>query len=421
MATGERGEGMSTTEKRAPSTTFARITAHPGATSYYVILGTALILLTLGLTMVLSASTITSIQDDATPFSNIKRQLGYALIAVPAGFLISRTSVARLRRVAGVVFWFTVFLSTLVITPLGLGKGGNTAWILIPVINRAIQPSEFLKVGMILFLAHLLVTRAGSYRTRHDWLPVMAVWFGTLAVVMLGHDLGTTTVVALIALVMVLYGKLPRPLVRVGVLFQLAGAAFLVFQSDSRRERVLSFITGSQQSAALHETSAYQPRHGFWALGTGGIFGVGPGASREKWAYLPEAHNDYIFAIIGEELGLVGTSMVVLLFGLLAWAIFRLATTLQDFYARLLCIGVGVWVTGQALLNIYVVLGLAPVIGVPLPLISAGGSSLIATACAIGVVLACARQEPGARVALAQSTSALRRSSSVIAARWRRK
>ncbi|MDO5727522.1 MAG: FtsW/RodA/SpoVE family cell cycle protein, partial [Bowdeniella nasicola] len=168
---------------------------------------------------------------------------------------------------------------------------------------------------------------------------------------------------------------------------------------------------------ALAEFYDYQPRHGYWALGTGGLVGVGLGASREKWAYLPEAHNDYIFAIIGEELGLLGTLAILGLYALLAWAIFRLRTQLTDRYQQLVVTGLGVWIIGQALVNIYVVLGMMAVVGVPLPLISAGGSSLVATCCAIGILLSCARSEPGAQSATLQSPAAVRRSHTVITRR----
>jgi cell division protein FtsW len=152
--------------------------------------------------------------------------------------------------------------------------------------------------------------------------------------------------------------------------------------------------------------AAYQVTQGQMALGTGGLLGVGVGGSREKWGSLPEAHTDFIFSVIGEELGLIGTVTIVLLFAILAFAIFRLSRTTEDRFVRFAAAGVGCWIIGQATLNIGAVLGLLPITGVPLPLVSYGGSSLIPTLGAIGMLLACARNEPAARTALRRRSTA---------------
>jgi cell division protein FtsW len=158
----------------------------------------------------------------------------------------------------------------------------------------------------------------------------------------------------------------------------------------------------------------YQTKHGMQALATGGWAGLGLGQSREKWSYLPEAHNDFIFAIIGEELGLIGTLLVLALFGVLAFAMFRVIARHRDPFAQIVTGGVAAWIIGQALVNMGVVVGLLPVIGVPLPLVSAGGSALITTLVALGVVVSFARTEPGAAEALAARPSVVRRSLAVI-------
>ena len=160
--------------------------------------------------------------------------------------------------------------------------------------------------------------------------------------------------------------------------------------------------------------AGFQTRHGLWGLGTGGLSGVGLGASREKWSYLPEAHNDFIFAIIGEELGLLGTLLVLALFGGLALGMFRIVRRHTDPFVQIATAAVATWILAQALVNIGVVIGLLPVIGVPLPLVSAGGSAMISTLIAIGVLLAFARSEPGAAQALATRRGVVRRSLAVV-------
>jgi cell division protein FtsW len=186
--------------------------------------------------------------------------------------------------------------------------------------------------------------------------------------------------------------------------------AVLAIGSDNRTKRIMDFFSGDCDVTA----GCYQTKHGLQALATGGWAGLGLGQSREKWSYLPEAHNDFIFAIIGEELGLIGTLLVLVLIGVLAFAMIRVIARHTDPFAQIVTGGVTAWIVGQALVNMGVVIGLLPVIGVPLPLVSAGGSALITTLVAIGVVISFARTEPGAAEALAARPSVVRRSLAVI-------
>ena len=162
------------------------------------------------------------------------------------------------------------------------------------------------------------------------------------------------------------------------------------------------------------QSSCYQTLHGGYGLASGGWGGLGLGESREKWSYLPAAHNDFIFAILGEELGLIGTLLVLALFGLLAFAMIRIIRRHPDPFVQITTGAILCWIIGQALVNIAVVIGLAPVIGVPLPLVSAGGSALVMTMAALGVLIAFARSEPGAAEALAARPSVVRRSLAVV-------
>ncbi|WP_244671542.1 FtsW/RodA/SpoVE family cell cycle protein, partial [Actinomyces succiniciruminis] len=165
----------------------------------------------------------------------------------------------------------------------------------------------------------------------------------------------------------------------------------------------------------------YQPLHGRYALGTGGWWGVGPGSSRQKWGYLTQADSDYIFAVLGEEFGLVGTLLVILLFAVVGWCCLRIIRRSDSLYAAVVVGGIMTWIVGQALINMSVVVGLLPVLGVPLPLISAGGSALVSVLFAVGVLLAFARNEPGAPEALRSRSGAVRRTLAVIAPRRRKR
>jgi cell division protein FtsW len=202
--------------------------------------------------------------------------------------------------------------------------------------------------------------------------------------------------------------------------FALAGAAgaavaaWLVTSSSNRMTRIDSWLSGTCED---YWGACWQSRHGEWALASGGWWGVGLGASREKWAWLPEAHNDFIYAIIGEELGLPGTVLVVLLLAALGVAFARVVRRHDDVFVKIATAGVMSWVLFQAMINIGVVLGLLPVIGVPLPLVSSGGSALVSTLVGIGMVLSFARSEPGAREALAARAGAVRRSLAVVSRR----
>src|SRR5699024_1694037 len=182
----------------------------------------------------------------------------------------------------------------------------------------------------------------------------------------------------------------------------------------NRLQRVVASLTGHEDASADDLLGTHwQSSHGEYALASGGFFGVGLRASREKWSWLPEAHTDFIFAIIGEELGLAGTLLVIALFVALAWGLLRVSLRARDPLMRVTTMAVFMWIIGQAAVNISVVVKVLPVIGVPLPFVSYGGSALVANLLAAGVVLAFARQEPGAKEALRPRRR--RRSLSILA------
>lgn len=385
--------------------------------SFAVILASSAMLLIIGIAMVTSASSISSYRNYTTPFFDAKRQIMFAVIGIIGGAIFAYMPVKRLQKFTPILFVAALAFGALVFTPLAAEKGGNAAWVRIPFTSQYVQPSEFLKIAVVLYLALLLSYHAKRLTDSRVLATLAAVCASSVVVVMGGHDLGTALILGAIIYVMLWQGGLPKSLLIAMALLAVAYVGYEVISNPTRLQRILAFLPGYELDPSLKELYEYQPRHGYWALGTGGLVGVGLGASREKWAYLPEAHNDYIFAIIGEELGLIGTLAVLGLYALLAWAIFRLRTQLSDRYLQLIATGLGVWIIGQALVNIYVVLGMMAVVGVPLPLISAGGSSLIATCAAIGILLSCARTEPGAQIATTQSPKVLRRSQTVITRR----
>jgi cell division protein FtsW len=231
---------------------------------------------------------------------------------------------------------------------------------------------------------------------------------------MAGRDLGTAIIVFLLFMGALLVSDLPILASLGTAVAGAAGVGLFVVTSANRLQRVVASLTGHEDASADDLLGTHwQSSHGEYALASGGFFGVGLGASREKWSWLPEAHNDFIFAIIGEELGLAGTLLVIALFVLLGWGLLRVALRAEDPLMRITTMAVFMWIIGQAAVNIAVVVKLLPVIGVPLPYVSYGGSALVANLMAAGVVLAFARQEPGAREALRRRRR--RRSLSVLA------
>jgi cell division protein FtsW len=355
--------------------------------SFILLAGTTLFLVVFGLVMVLSSSSVESFVDNRNPFSAFFTQGGAAVLGVPAMLILSRARPLFWRRITIPVLVLAVILQLLVFTPLGYGYGGNTNWLNLGVVS--IQPSEATKFALVLWLGQVVSLRHeqlndGKLLMRYI-VPIAGVLIG---LVLLGRDLGTVIVMASIV-----FGALFFAGVRLRFLALGAGVvavlAFLASRlSSSRVDRINAWLSGCQTD---YLDTCWQIKHGTWALAAGGIFGVGLGNSKAKWSWLPEADNDFIFAVIGEELGLLGALVVLLLFVVLAFAFIRILNHAPDRFSRTVTSAIMVWVLVQAFVNIAVILGVLPVLGVPLPLISSGGSSLITTLAAIGVVLSIAR------------------------------
>ncbi len=370
---------------------------HRPLASYYLVLGSALLLVALGLVMVLSASSVQSYSSSGSSFTIFQKQAMWAALGLPALWLGSRLPVSVYRWVGYPLLVVSLVLLVAVLVP-GVGHSVNyaTRWIDFGPIQ--IQPSEPAKLALALWGADLLSRKSRLLdRWRHLLVPLVPVTMVFAALVMKEPDLGTTLVLLMVALALLWVVGAPARLFVVVIGGAVSAACALIAMAPYRMARITGFLN---PFADAHNTG-YQAVQGLYALASGGWFGVGLGASRQKWDYLPNQYTDYIFAIIGEELGLIGTLVVLLLFGMLGYAGIRIARRTRDPFARLAAAGVTAWLLGQATVNIGAVVGLLPITGIPLPMVSFGGSALLPTLFAVGMLMSFARSEPGAAAALA--------------------
>jgi len=387
----ETAETTTTTPGTTARITLGRVFKAESA-NYLLLLGTTLFLVIFGLVMVLSSSSVDSYLENAGFFGGLLRQAVFALIGLPIMLLVSRLPSKFWQRVAWPALLVSCLLQCLVVfTPMGVTVAGNTNWL--SLAGFQFQPSEVIKVALVIWLGVILAKKEDKLDDwRHVLIPVFGVGGGAVLLVLIGGDLGTVMIMAGI-----LFGALFFAGVRLRMLALPLGAGAVIavlvaISSSNRMTRIMSFMgTGCDELQGAISAACWQPLHGTWALANGGILGVGLGNSKAKWSWLPAADNDYIFAIIGEELGLIGAIVVLCMFILLAFAFLRIMRGSSHLQVKVSTAAVLVWIIGQALVNIGVVLGVFPVLGVPLPLISAGGTALVTTLLAIGVVLSFAR------------------------------
>jgi len=368
-------------------------------TSYYLVLGITVLLLVLGLVMVQSTASVVDLTAGLSPYSDFKKQLLGAAVGLPLMWVAARSSPRLFRALAYPLLAVSVVgLCLTLIHGVGVSQNGAARWIAIG--GQQVQPSEIAKLALAVWGADLLARkeRLGQLADwRHMLVPLMPGTGVLCLLVMTGDDLGTTFILLIIFLALLWVIGTPGR-VFAGLLILMALAMLLMIVSAKYRfERMVGYL--DQQSNA--SGANWQGTHGRYAVGEGGIFGVGLGNGREKWGYVPESTSDFIFAIIGEELGLVGTLCVTALYGGLAFAGLRIARRVPDMFCRLGATAVTAWVVMQAVVNIGAVISVLPITGVPLPLVSAGLSSLLVTLTGLGMLMAFARLEPGAREALA--------------------
>lgn len=360
--------------------------------SYYLLLGSTAALTVLGLVMVLSASSIHSLETSGSSFAIVLRQFFFLILAIPLGFVASRLPLTRWRSVAKYsLLGSAVILMVIQIPSVGHTVNGNRNWI--GVGPMVIQPSEFAKFFMILWAGYMLSRRERNTGAQTNVIALLVPSFvAIMLLIMLGSDLGSTAVFAAILVGLLFVSGIPLRHIGFTSIVGLTFVAIMIVTVPNRMSRLLVVL--HPFSPEYYKFTGWQPAHSIMGLASGGFFGVGLGASRQKWGNLAEAHTDFIFSVIGEELGLFGTLGVLLLLAALIFSIFRIAIRAGDPMVRYTCAGIGCWIAVQTVLNIGSATSVLPVVGVTLPLLSYGGSSLLATFLALGFVLGAALRDP---------------------------
>jgi cell division protein FtsW len=369
-----------------------RLTHLPTAPTIAVLVG---VLCVFGLIMVGSASPVISLGLYGSPWAILIRQALWMGVGACALAVCARVDYRMWRKIRAPLVVVTMGLLVVVLVPhLGVSSGGSSRWIGFGLIQ--LQPSELMKLALAVFAADLLTRRADpATDPKMIIVPVLAVLGISGILILKQPDMGTALVLSCIAFGVLFMGGVPMaPIMK--VLGAFAALALVIGLADPyRRDRILSFLNpGANKSG-----TGYQVWQSLIGLGSGHLFGLGLGGGREKWGTLPNAHTDFIFSVVGEELGLIGAVVLLGLFFALAWFGLRAATRAPDRFGSLLAVGITTWITSQAVINIGAVIGVLPVTGIPLPFISFGGSSLIITMAAVGILLNIAAQERAAPVA----------------------
>ena len=367
--------------------------AHPQA-SFYLVLVPAVLLLALGMMMVLSASSVYGFVQFGDAYYFVKRQVVFLALGGLAAAILARRSPQHLKALGWVLVVAAVGLQLLTFTPLGFTKNGNTNWVQFGTSFFRVQPSELAKMAIVVWGADIFARKNKLLSDpRHLLVPFVPVSAILIGLVVMQADLGTGMIMGALVLAVLWYVGASWKLLA-GIVGGVAVTlGLLVVTSTYRMNRILGFFNQDFDPLGVN----HQPIRAIFALASGGWWGLGLGASRQKWGGLVESHTDYVLAVIGEELGLVGTLLVLVLFLILGYAGFRIAMRSDIRFCRYTAAGITSWFMIQALVNIAVVLRMVPVLGVPLPLVSYGGSSLLVNLMGLGVLLACARQEPAYR------------------------
>ncbi|WP_228539798.1 putative lipid II flippase FtsW [Nocardia sp. XZ_19_385] len=364
--------------------------------SFHLVVTIATLLTVLGLVMVLSASSVEAYANDRSAYGLFIQQAMFASIGCGLFYLALRLPLKRLRQWSFPMFALSVLALALVLVPgIGSEVQGARRWFVLGPIS--IQPSEIVKVTLVVWGAHLLASRRSERAGLKDILvPLVPAGLLVCLLVVLQPNLSTTIALGVVLAALLWFGGLP---VRLFITIAISGviaAGVLAVSAGYRSDRVRSFFNPGADPLGAN----YQARQAQYSLADGGIWGRGLGQSRAKWSYLPNSHNDFIFAIIGEELGFLGCALVLGLFALFVYTGLRIAARSADPFLRLLTATATTWITAQALINIGYVVGLLPVTGLQLPLVSAGGSSLAITLFMFGIIANAARHEPEAVAAL---------------------
>lgn len=377
--------------------------------TYYLIAVSATMLVGVGLVMVLSSSAVPRISAGQAPYSDFFSQVQFAVIGLVLLIVASRVPMRMWRKLSWVAIGGSAVFILLLVTPLAHDVKGNTGWVKLgPFIA---QPAEATKLALALWLPAILAQKAHLLnRWQHVVVPIVPVVTFLLFFVLLGRDLGTALVLMILVGGTMFLGGVPKRFLASAAAVGAVVVFVIVVSSPNRMDRIASWA-GHEECDRF--SSCWQTTQGVWALGSGGWWGTGLGASKAK-TFLPEAHNDFIFAVLGEELGMSGSFLVLSLFAALALGCYRIMVRHTDRFAAISAGAIMIWIVGQAFLNIAVVLTFAPVFGVPLPLVSSGGSALITAMTAVGILLSFARSEPGAPEVFRARRGAIRQSFAVV-------
>jgi cell division protein FtsW len=378
--------------------------------SFYILAICALSLSVIGLVMVFSASSIHSLDTRGNAVAIVLRQLAFFVISIPLAVFLSQITLEQWRALAR----FGLVLSAAILLILqipGVGKtvNGNTNWIALPFVD--IQPSELSKFLLILWASFMLANKERNGKTRINVFLLIGPGFvAVMGFVMLGRDLGTTCVIAAILVGLLFVSGIELRVLGTLVAVGVVGLAISIVTASYRAHRFLVVL--DPFAAADYKNAGWQPAHSLLGLASGGIFGVGLGGSRQKWGNLAEAHTDFIFAVIGEELGLIGTLLVLSLLAAMIYSIFKIALRCKDPMSRYVCCGIGCWITVQTVLNVGSATSVLPVVGVTLPFVSYGGSALISLYIGLGYVFGSALRDPEVKKELQKAIERRRLSTS---------
>jgi cell division protein FtsW len=371
--------------------------AKPSPVARYVLMGATLLLVLGGLVMVFSASAAADFARYGDSAYHLKRQLVFITAGVIALLLCARTPYEKWRRWG----WWALAASDIglvAVLIIGYASHGARSWI--DLGYASIQPSEFAKLGVIAALAAVFADRQRRPRhIREDWKTLALIVVPVVVLIMMQPDMGTTMSILIPAVLLAVVAGLEwRYLLVTGAAIAV-GAPLMALLKAYRWDRVTTFLDPWTDPLG----SGYQTIQSLLAFGSGGVFGLGLGLSRQKFFYLPEAQADFIFAIIGEELGLIGALVVVAAFAAIAWAGMRIAVSAKEPFGRLLAAGLTITIVVQAIMNMAATTNLMPVTGIPLPLVSYGGSSMLFTMACVGLILSVARQGRGRAAASGRS------------------
>ncbi|MCX6447322.1 MAG: putative lipid II flippase FtsW [Actinobacteria bacterium] len=369
---------------------YSRVLARPEL-PYFLIIWSTIFLCALGLTMVLSSSTVTSLQESGNTYSIFIKQFFFLILGSFATFWAFRVKGAIWPVIARYALSISIIILLLPFVPfLGKNIKGNRNWI--EIAGFTLQPSEFAKFGLILWCA-LRLRSLGQEPGTKNLIFLLAPGLVAIELLILSErDLGTALLVLIIfSGILFVSGAPIKNFLALITFGAIVGGAFIL-SSDYRMSRFAALFNPFDDR--YYKFSGWQPAHSIMGLASGGLWGSGLGASKQKWANLPQAHTDFIFSVIGEELGLLGTLLVLALYVALIYSILRVAIKTKDDFSRYATAGIACWFIAQVVVNIGSVTSVIPVIGVTLPFISYGGSSLLANLIAVGYVLGVARRTP---------------------------